>query len=241
MVIYPAIDIMSGRCVRLLQGRAEDSTDYGDPETVARRWIEHGAAVLHVVDLDGAMNNYTEVEAAVRFKPFASICALCVPVQIGGGIRSMADIEQRFGLGAARVILGTVALTNPGLVREACRRFPGRIVCGIDARGGKVAVKGWTETSGADAVELARDMRDAGVEWVVYTDISKDGTLSGVNVEQTARLVAIGGLNVIGSGGVGSLDDIIALKNIGCAGVIVGKALYEHRFSLEDAIQAGEF
>ncbi|GHU67517.1 1-(5-phosphoribosyl)-5-[(5-phosphoribosylamino) methylideneamino] imidazole-4-carboxamide isomerase [Clostridia bacterium] len=236
MIIYPAIDIQGGRCVRLLQGRAEDSTVYGDPVEMARRWIDAGAACLHLVDLDGAIHRESKTDDTERLKPFADICRLGVPVQWGGGVRNVTDIVRRFELGAARVILGTVALTDPELVSEACRRYPGKIVCGIDAKAGRVAVRGWVETSQVKAVDLARTMRESGVEWVVYTDIARDGTLTGVNVEETARLVEIDGLNVIGSGGVGSLDDITALKSIGCQGAIVGKALYEGRFTLEDAI-----
>lgn len=222
--------------MRLLQGRAEDSTVYGDPVEMARRWIDAGAACLHLVDLDGAIHRESKTDDTERLKPFADICRLGVPVQWGGGVRNVTDIVRRFELGAARVILGTVALTDPELVSEACRRYPGKIVCGIDAKAGRVAVRGWVETSQVKAVDLARTMRESGVEWVVYTDIARDGTLTGVNVEETARLVEIDGLNVIGSGGVGSLDDITALKSIGCQGAIVGKALYEGRFTLEDAI-----
>ncbi|MDR0397502.1 MAG: 1-(5-phosphoribosyl)-5-[(5-phosphoribosylamino)methylideneamino]imidazole-4-carboxamide isomerase [Oscillospiraceae bacterium] len=239
MIIYPAIDILDGRCVRLLRGRAEDSTVYGDPAEMARRWIGEGARWLHLVDLDGAINRESKPDSNERLKPFADICALGAPVQWGGGIRSMSDIDRRFDLGAARVILGTAALTDPALVREACDRYPGRIVCGIDAKAGRAAVRGWVETSRTDAVELARAMRDAGVDWVVYTDIARDGTLSGANADETARLVGLDGLNVIGSGGVGTLDDIRALRDIGCKGAVVGKALYEGRFTLREAINAG--
>ncbi|MDR1600011.1 MAG: 1-(5-phosphoribosyl)-5-[(5-phosphoribosylamino)methylideneamino]imidazole-4-carboxamide isomerase [Oscillospiraceae bacterium] len=240
MVIYPAIDIQNGRCARLLQGREENSTVYGDPVEMARRWIGSGAEWLHLVDLDGAIHRDAMPDSAERLKPFADICALGIPVQWGGGVRAVTDIARRFELGAARVILGTVALTDPALVREARRRYPGRIVCGVDAKDGRAAMRGWLETSRTDAVELARSMRESGVEWVVYTDIARDGTLGGVNVGETARLVGIDGLSVIGSGGVGSLDDIKALRDIGCKGAIVGKALYEGRFTLEDAIRAGE-
>ncbi len=233
MIIYPAIDMKDGRCVRLLQGRAEDVTDYGDPCEVARRWAQAGARWIHLVDLDGAFSGQGKNrEVIARIAQEQS-----VPVQLGGGIRTMADVEDRLErVGVSRVILGTAAVENPRLVKEACRAYPGRVAVGIDARDGFVAVRGWTERSDVPALELARRVRDAGVETVVYTDISKDGMMQGPSIEQTARMVRESGLRVIGSGGVSSLADIGALKEVGCAGVITGKALYSGAFTLAQAL-----
>lgn len=233
MIIYPAIDMKDGRCVRLLQGRAEDVTDYGDPCEVARRWAQAGARWIHLVDLDGAFSGQGKNrEVIARIAQEQS-----VPVQLGGGVRTMADVEDRLErVGVSRVILGTAAVENPRLVKEACRAYPGRVAVGIDARDGFVAVRGWTERSDVPALELARRVRDAGVETVVYTDISKDGMMQGPSIEQTARMVRESGLRVIGSGGVSSLADIGALKEVGCAGVITGKALYSGAFTLAQAL-----
>lgn len=233
MIIYPAIDMKDGRCVRLLQGRAEDVTDYGDPCEVARRWAQAGARWIHLVDLDGAFSGQGKNrEVIARIAQEQS-----VPVQLGGGIRTMADVEDRLErVGVSRVILGTAAVENPRLVKEACRAYPGRVAVGIDARDGFVAVRGWTERSDVPALELARRVRDAGVETVVYTDISKDGMMQGPSIEQTARMARESGLRVIGSGGVSSLADIGALKEVGCAGVITGKALYSGAFTLAQAL-----
>ncbi len=233
MIIYPAIDMKDGRCVRLLQGRAEDVTDYGDPCEVARRWAQAGARWIHLVDLDGAFSGQGKNrEVIARIAQEQS-----VPVQLGGGIRTMADVEDRLErVGVSRVILGTAAVENPRLVKEACRAYPGRVAVGIDARDGFVAVRGWTERSDVPALELACRVRDAGVEMVVYTDISKDGMMQGPGIEQTARMVRESGLRVIGSGGVSSLADIGALKEVGCAGIITGKALYSGAFTLAQAL-----
>jgi len=234
MLIYPAIDIKNGRAVRLFKGDMAQSTEYGAPEECAANWKEQGAKYLHVVDLDGAFAGKGENLAAVE-----KICALGLPVQLGGGIRSLEAIEQRLALGVSRVILGTVALENPELIREACTRFPGRVLCGIDAKDGWTAVRGWVDVSKVQAVELALRMRDAGVKTVIYTDISRDGTLQGPNVERTSELIQKTGLEIIGSGGIGELDDLAALKKAGCGGAIVGKALYAKKFTLRQALQLG--
>ncbi len=233
MLIYPAIDMQGGRCVRLLKGRAEDVTDYGDPVVAAMRWQAEGAQWLHVVDLDGAFTGGARnLDSAQRIAETVGL-----PVQLGGGIRTMDDIRDRLEKrGIARVILGTVAIEQPELVRDACAAYPGRIACGIDAMGGQVAVRGWVQGSGVSAVDLALAMREMGVVDVIYTDIARDGTLTGPNVAETAALIRATGLNVIGSGGVGSLADIAALKQAGCAGVICGKALYNGNFTLGEAI-----
>ncbi len=235
MIIYPAIDIKAGRAVRLYKGRAEEVTDYGHPLEMARRWQQEGAAWLHVVDLDGAFTGSAENAEFVR----DITDQVSIPVQLGGGIRTLADIEERLlRWCVTRVILGTIALENPTLVQTACACFPGRVACGIDAKDGMVAVRGWVEKSTTTAVELALRMRDAGICEVIYTDISRDGTMTGPNVEATAALVAATGIQVIGSGGVHTLEDLIALQHAGCAGAICGKSLYAGAFTLAEALAA---
>lgn len=233
MQIYPAIDIKDGRAVRLRQGLAADVTDYGTPAEAAMDWKTQGATYLHVVDLDGAF------EGKGRNLPLVAeiVRETGLPVELGGGIRTMEDIEARLTLGVARVILGTVALTDPDLVRRACARYPGRIACGIDAKDGRVAVRGWVEASDVDPVDLALCMKDAGVLDVIYTDIRRDGMQTGPNVEATAELVRRTGLRVIGSGGVGKIQDLYDLRDAGCAGAIVGKALYNGNFTLAQALR----
>lgn len=233
MQIYPAIDIKDGRAVRLRQGLAADVTDYGTPAEAAMDWKTQGATYLHVVDLDGAF------EGKGRNLPLVAeiVRETGLPVELGGGIRAMEDIEARLTLGVARVILGTVALTDPDLVRRACARYPGRIACGIDAKDGRVAVRGWVEASDVDPVDLALRMKDAGVQDVIYTDIRRDGMQTGPNVEATAELVRRTGLRVIGSGGVGKIQDLYDLRDAGCAGAIVGKALYNGNFTLAQALR----
>ena len=233
MQIYPAIDIKDGRAVRLRQGLAADVTDYGTPAEAAMDWKTQGATYLHVVDLDGAF------EGKGRNLPLVAeiVRETGLPVELGGGIRTMEDIEARLTLGVARVILGTVALTDPDLVRRTCARYPGRIACGIDAKDGRVAVRGWVEASDVDPVDLALRMKDAGVQDVIYTDIRRDGMQTGPNVEATAELVRRTGLRVIGSGGVGKIQDLYDLRDAGCAGAIVGKALYNGNFTLAQALR----
>lgn len=233
MQIYPAIDIKDGRAVRLRQGLAADVTDYGTPAEAAMDWKTQGATYLHVVDLDGAF------EGKGRNLPLVAeiVRETGLPVELGGGIRTMEDIEARLTLGVARVILGTVALTDPDLVRRACARYPGRIACGIDAKDGRVAVRGWVEASDVDPVDLALRMKDVGVLDVIYTDIRRDGMQTGPNVESTAELVRRTGLRVIGSGGVGKIQDLYDLRDAGCAGAIVGKALYNGNFTLAQALR----
>jgi phosphoribosylformimino-5-aminoimidazole carboxamide ribotide isomerase len=236
--LIPAIDLLEGRCVRLSQGRYDEATVYGeDPGAVAARFAAHPLRRLHVVDLDGARAGRPENAAAI-----AAILAAAgsVPVQVGGGMRSLADVEARLALGADRVVLGTAALREPALVREAARRHPGRIAVGIDAREGKVAVQGWLEASDVSAAELARRFEDAGVAAIVYTDIARDGMLAGPNLEQTAALAAAVGIPVIASGGVASEDDVrrsCALAERGVAGLIVGRALYTGAVDLARALE----
>lgn len=234
MRIYPAIDIKDGKAVRLLQGRAEDQTVYADdPAAMATRFAQLGAQYLHVVDLDGAFSGEGKNLAAV-----ARICAVsAIPVQLGGGIRSMADVEKRFDIGVTRVILGTAAISDPDFVAKAAARYPQRIVAGIDAKDGRVAIKGWVEVSDIGALDLAKKLREMGIDTAVYTDISKDGMLAGPNFSATTRMHYESGMDVIASGGVGSLSDIRKLAALGIHGAITGKALYEGRIDLREAIR----
>lgn len=236
MILFPAIDIRNGRCVRLTEGKFECETIFAeDPAEMATRWSEAGAEYLHVVDLDGALaGGSRNLEAIKRILTQAKM-----PVQVGGGIRTLADIENMLALGVTRTILGSVAVRNPELVKEACRKFPGQVVVGIDAKNGEVAVEGWGVGGGIGAVELAIKMADAGVEHIIFTDISRDGKLAGVNVEATAALAKACGVKVIASGGVASLGDIIALKahaQDGVEGCIIGKAIYTGAIDLKEAL-----
>lgn len=234
MFLYPAIDLKDGACVRLRLGLMEDATVFNtDPAAQARAFAAAGADWIHVVDLNGAFAGKPVNAAAVE----AILAAVTVPVQLGGGIRDLATIEGWLGRGVRRVILGTVALKAPELVREACRLFPGRIAVGIDAKGGKVAVEGWAETSDLAVLDLARRFEDAGVAALIYTDIDRDGVLAGPNVAATRALAETIGIPVIASGGVSSLDDLRALKQIPqLDGVISGRALYDGRIDLAAAV-----
>lgn len=239
MEIIPAIDLKAGQCVRLYQGNMDQATVYADePVAVARRWQGAGAERLHVVDLDGAVSG-TGVNTAVIEK----VCrAVDLPVQFGGGLRNLEAIERVFSLGVRRAILGTVACRQPDLVAEACRRFPGRITVGIDARAGKVAVQGWTKTTGLGATELAAQCQALGVGEIVYTDIVRDGTAQGVNIEATRAVARAVQIPVIASGGVASLEDVERLRPYeadGIHGLIIGRALYTGAVGLAEAIQLG--
>jgi phosphoribosylformimino-5-aminoimidazole carboxamide ribotide isomerase len=248
LILYPAIDLKDGACVRLKRGAMDQATVYAtDPAAQARAWQDAGFAWLHVVDLNGAFAGRAVNAAAVA----AILAAARVPVQLGGGIRDMAAIEAWLAAGVRRVILGSAAVKTPELVRAACRAFPGRIAVGIDARDGFVATEGWAETSTLSALDLGRRFEDAGVSAIIYTDIARDGMLSGLNLAQTAELARHVALPVIASGGVGSLDDLAALRDLaageagvarevgvaredrasgtGIEGVIVGRALYDGR------------
>ena len=238
MILFPAIDIRNGRCVRLTEGKFECETVFAeDPAEMAVRWADAGAEYLHVVDLDGALagqSSNTEVIKRILAK-------VKIPVQVGGGIRTLANIENMLALGVTRVILGSVAVRDPELVREACQKFPGQVVVGIDAKNGEVAVEGWGIGGGIGAIELAKKMAAVGVEHIIFTDISRDGMLSGVNVEATAELAKASGVKVIASGGVSSLADIKALQvheADGIEGCIVGKAIYTGALDLKEALAA---
>ncbi len=229
MILFPAIDLKGGQVVRLLHGRADRVTVYGeDPAGQARAFQAAGFQWLHVVDLDGAFSGTGGNAAAVA----EILKAVDLPVQLGGGIRDLARIEAWLGLGVRRVILGTVAVKDPDLVRQACRLFPGRIVVGVDAKEGYVAVEGWAERSSLTALELAGRFRDAGVAALLYTDVGRDGALTGVDVAGTAALARDSGLPVLASGGVAGLEDLEALLDAGepgIEGVVVGRALYDGR------------
>ena len=238
MHIIPAIDLLDGRCVRLYQGDYNRSETFNeDPVAVARQWVERGAQWLHLVDLDGAKVGQPQNQGII-----AEIArAVEVPVQVGGGLRDRASVENLLALGVERVILGTVAVENPDLVAGLCREFPGKIVVGIDARNGRVATRGWLETSEVLATDLAQQMAGLGAAAIVYTDIHRDGTLSGPNVEALRQLAGAIDIPIVASGGVSSITDLLSLSALepqGVTSVIVGRALYTGDISLKEALQA---
>ncbi len=237
MIIFPAIDIRGGKCVRLFKGDFQQETVFSDsPADTARKWQSQGAEYLHLVDLDGALAGSSQNLAAIE----EILKVVDIPTELGGGIRSMEQIDKLLSLGITRVILGSVAVKNPDLVREACTKYGERIVVGIDAKDGIVAVEGWGESGNIGVVELAQKMKDAGVKTIIYTDISRDGTLSGVNVEATIKLAQESGVKIVASGGVKSLEDIKALKKqeaVGIEGVIAGKSIYMGTLDLAAAIK----
>jgi phosphoribosylformimino-5-aminoimidazole carboxamide ribotide isomerase len=237
LTLYPAIDLKDGQCVRLRRGAMEEATVYSpDPAAQARAWQDAGFGWLHVVDLNGAFAGRAVNGAAVR----AILGAVSVPVQLGGGIRDLAAVEAWLAAGIRRVILGSAAVKDPALVRAACRAFPGRIAVGIDARDGMVATEGWAETSSMSARDLALRVADAGAAAIIYTDIARDGMLSGLNLAQTLALAENVAIPVIASGGVGGIDDLRALKRAAAGtrieGVIVGRALYDGRIDPAEAL-----
>lgn len=235
MIIYPAIDLKDGACVRLEKGLMDKATTFNaDPADQAGQFLAAGAQWLHVVDLNGAFAGRAVNGDAVQAILGA---ARGTPVQLGGGIREMAHVERWLAAGVSRVVLGTVAVKNPDLVRDACKAFPGRIAVGVDAKGGKVAVEGWAETTELSSADLVARFEDAGVAAVIYTDIDRDGLLMGVNVAATKALADATSIPVIASGGVASLDDITALIAAGgIAGAISGRAIYDGRLDLREAI-----
>jgi phosphoribosylformimino-5-aminoimidazole carboxamide ribotide isomerase len=236
LIIIPAIDIRAGRCVRLQQGDFQRETVYsGDPVEVASRWAAKGAERIHIVDLDGSREGRPVNDGVIR----QILSAVSVPIELGGGIREVGTVEYYLGMGVGWVILGTAALKNRDFVVEACRRFPGRIILGIDAKEGKVAVEGWTEATGADVLDVAKHYEGLGLDALVYTDISRDGMETGVNVPATERLARAVTIPVIASGGVagiGDVDRLLAVAASGILGVITGKALYTGALDLEEAI-----
>ncbi len=236
MVIIPAIDIKDGQCVRLYQGDMDRETVYYEsPVDAARQWVEQGAELLHVVDLNGAVEGHP-----VHKQEVAAICTgLDVPVELGGGLRSLESVEEAMEAGVERVVIGTAAYESQDFLRSLCKRFPGKIVVSIDARGGRVAIRGWQKETSMDAVDLARRCERDGASRIIYTDISRDGTALGLNFDETSRLAHALKIPVIASGGVASLEDIRRLQDLekdGVEGVIIGRALYSEAFSLREAI-----
>lgn len=234
MQLYPAIDMLDGNAVRLRQGRRDDVTIFGNPVDLAAKWREQGATYLHLVDLTAAFDGQTKHLPLIR----EVIRAFGGNVELGGGLRTMADIALRIEAGVTRCIIGTAAIEHPKLVKEACRAFPGQIAVGLDAKDGFVATRGWVETSALTAAEVALRMRDMGVSTIIYTDISRDGMMQGPNFAATQRLIDKTQMDIIGSGGVSSISDLLKLQEIGCAGAILGRAMYEGAFTVPDALAA---
>jgi phosphoribosylformimino-5-aminoimidazole carboxamide ribotide isomerase len=237
MLIIPAVDIKEGRCVRLLQGREDSETVFSDdPSAMAARWEEEGAELVHVVDLDGAFRKRPQnVEAVKRI-----LDRIHIPIQLGGGIRNMETISTFLELGVARVILGTEAMKNPSLVEQACKTFPGKIMVGIDARNGMVAIEGWTETTEKRAVEMAKSFEGLELAGIIFTDIHKDGMQTGPNINETQRMAESVSTPIIASGGVGDINDIKALLRLeprGVMGIITGRALYDGSLDLKQALE----
>jgi len=237
MIIFPAIDLKDGVCVRLEKGEMNRATVFNnEPAEQAVKFQSQGFKWIHVVDLNGAFEG-----KPVNISPVKEIISsVKIPVQLGGGIRDISTIERWLDAGVTRVILGTIALRNPGIVMEACNKFPGKIVVGVDGKGGKVAVEGWAETSEVSVIELARKFEDAGVAAILYTDVARDGMLQGVDLSGTTSLAKAINIPVIASGGVAGIDDIKAIKAIeeaGVCGVVVGRALYDGRINIEEALK----
>ena len=240
MQIIPAIDIKDGHCVRLRQGDMQAVTVFSeDPAAMAQHWLELGAQRLHIVDLNGAVAGIPKNEGAIR--EIVIVIGDEIPVQLGGGIRDLDTIERYLDDGLSYVVIGTAAVKNPGFLHEACSAFPGHIIVGLDAREGKVATDGWSKMTGHDVIDLARKFEDYGVEGIIYTDIGRDGMLSGINIEATVRLAREIKCPVIASGGLSSLADIRALVQYeadGIIGAIAGRAIYEGTLDFKEALKA---
>jgi len=237
MIIIPAVDIKNGKCVRLSQGRMDAETIFSDdPAAMAQKWEQAGAEIIHVVDLDGAIKKSPQNLKSIK----RIVDTVRADVQLGGGIRDEDTIRMYMDLGVKRVIIGTEAIRNPDLVQTACRLFPGQIVVGIDARGGLVAIEGWTQTTQTKAVDLAKQFEDIGVAAINFTDIHRDGMQTGPNIMETRRLAEAVNIPVVASGGVSKIDDIInllPLRDVGVIGVITGKALYSGTLNLKEALE----
>lgn len=234
MKLYPAIDILGGRAVRLLHGKRDAVTDYGDPVDRAKQWLDAGARILHVVNLSGAFEEQNDFPRVLE-----RIASLGVPVQTGGGIRSLEAVKERFLSGADRVVLGTVCVEQPEVLEEAASLYGGKIVAGIDAREGKLAVRGWTVTAEEDAFSFGKKAAALGITDAVFTDVGRDGALTGVNLEATVKMAETG-LNVIASGGIRSMEDLEALKKNNVYGAILGRSVYEGTIDLTKAIEEFE-
>lgn len=234
MILFPAVDILNARAVRLLYGDFNQVTDYGTPLEMATKWVEQGAEFLHLVDLDGAKSGSAKNLEVVK----EIVKKLKVPVQLGGGVRTMEDIELRLNeVGVSRVILGTACYSTPDIIKQAIGKFGAeRIVCGIDAKDGKVAIKGWVESVDMTPIELGNKMAGMGLKYVVYTDISRDGALTGVNVGACKEMTDKTGLKCIASGGVSTLDDISELAKIDMYGAILGRAIFTNKFTVGQAL-----
>ncbi len=233
MILFPAIDILGGRAVRLLRGEKAKVTDYGDPVDRAMSWVDQGATFLHVVDLDGAFD-----ETGINLKTVEKIVTKTgVSVQTGGGIRTKEDVARRLDVGVTRVIIGTAAVENPALVLDAPSAWNGKMVLGLDAKNGFVSTRGWEEVTCITPAELAKQF-ESRIDTVVYTDVMRDGALCGVNVESTVSLQKATGLQVIASGGVSQISDLVALAQRGVYGAILGKAIYNGNFTVKDALKA---
>ncbi|MRG87249.1 1-(5-phosphoribosyl)-5-[(5-phosphoribosylamino)methylideneamino]imidazole-4-carboxamide isomerase [Salinibacillus xinjiangensis] len=233
MILYPAIDIRNGKCVRLIQGDYNKEDVYGDPVEMALRWIDKGAEALHLVDLDGALSgtseNLTTIESIVEKTD--------VPIQVGGGIRTMNQVDALAFIGVSRIILGTAALHDEQFLTEAVKKYPKEIAVSIDAKRGYVATDGWTKTSERKALDFAKELEDKGVQTIIYTDIAKDGMLSGPNLEEIQTVNKNVGLNVIASGGVSTPEDVRTLSKLDVHGAIIGKALYTGKIDLEEILR----
>jgi len=238
MKLFPAIDIKNGQCVRLKQGSFQDILVYSEsPLKIAKQWEASGASFIHIVDLDGALVGHSVNDEVIK----SIVAEVKIPIQVGGGIRTIKDIENKLELGIERVIIGTKAVKDPAFIKDAVTTFGSKsIVIGIDAKDGMVAIEGWEKVSNYQAVTLAMEMKKYGVKTIVYTDISKDGMLQGPNISHTKEMVEATGLNIIASGGVSSLKDLEMLEEIKVYGAIVGKALYENRIDLKKAVDMFE-
>jgi phosphoribosylformimino-5-aminoimidazole carboxamide ribotide isomerase len=237
MIIIPAVDIKNGKCVRLLQGRMDAETVYSDhPEDVASKWERFGAPLVHVVDLDGAIAKSPQNVPVVR----KILRSVNVPIQLGGGIRNERTVQMYLEMGVERVIIGSEAIKKPAFVKKVCKKYPGQIVVGIDARDGRVAIDGWTQTTRIEAVDLAKEFEDCGVAAINFTDIHRDGMQTGPNLEATRRLAEAISIPVVASGGISSIQDVknlLPLQEVGVVGIIIGKALYSGGLDLKEALE----
>jgi len=240
MIIIPAVDIKNGKCVRLVQGHMNKETVFShDPASMAVRWEKEGAGLIHIVDLDGAVGKKPKNLNSIK-KIINSVKA---DIQVGGGIRNEDTIKMFIDLGVKKIIIGTEAIRNPNLVKNACKAFPGKIIVGIDARNGMAAIEGWTETTGVKAVDLAKQFEDCGVAAINFTDIHRDGMETGPNIEETRKLAESVSIPVVASGGVSTIEDIknlLPLQEVGVMGVITGKALYSGSLDLKEAIETAQ-